>query len=221
MSQISPNPLPLSKERVIKAAISLADQSGLAALSMRKLAQQLHVEAMSLYHHVANKEELLDGMVDFIFGQIVVSDTEDWKTAMRQRAASSRAVLLQHPWATSLLDSRTNPGAATLQHHNSILGILRSAGFSVALAAHAFSLIDSYIYGFVIQEQQLPFRNQEELEHMAAAMLEHDAMDAYPHLKELITTHALQPDYAYSAEFAFGLELILEGLEQYFASASP
>ena len=205
----------LSKERVFHVAVALADEAGVTSLSMRKLAKRLGVEAMSLYHHVANKEEVLDGMVDLVFGEIELpANGDEWKSAMRQRARSVRAVLLRHPWAVGLLDSRENPGEATLNHHNAVLGNLRTAGFSIKLAAHAFSLLDSYIYGFVLQELSLPFDNSEELGKVADTLMERMPADSFPYLTEMMVEHALKPAYAYADEFEFGLELILNGLER-------
>ena len=210
----------LSKERVFRVAVDSADEAGIASLSMRKLAKQLGVEAMSLYHHVANKDEVLDGMVDLVFGEIELPAAEnEWKSAMRQRAHSARAVLLRHPWAVGLLDSRANPGMATLHHHNAVLGNLRTAGFSVVLAAHAFSLLDSYIYGFVLQELNLPFDNSEGLEEMADALMA-QMSDNFPYLTEMMVEHALKPGYAYANEFEFGLELVLDGLERAYQEDS-
>lgn len=204
----------LTKIQVLETAAAFADREGLAALSMRKLAAQLGVEAMSLYHHVANKDELLDGMVDLVFSEIDLPQLGDpWKDAMRARADSARTALLRHPWAVGLLDSRANPGPATLNHHDAVIGTLRIAGFSVKNAAHAFSLLDSYIYGFVLQETGLPFKNEEELETVATDIADSMPEDAYPHLSEMML-HVLRPGYAYADEFAFGLELILDGLER-------
>jgi len=206
---------PLSKERVLRAAVALADDGGIASLSMRKLAEELGVEAMSLYHHVANKDEILDGMVDVVFSEIgLPSSGVDWKTAMRERAISARQVLSRHPWAVGLLESRANPGPATLRHHDAVIGSLRKAGFSIALAAHAFSALDSYIYGFALQELNLPFSTAQELDEVAATLLRQLPADRYPHLTELTVEHVMKPGYAYANEFEFGLELILDGLER-------
>src|SRR5438309_7553744 len=149
---------PLGRERVLLAAVALADEHGIASLSMRRLGDVLGVEAMSLYNHVANKDELLDGMVDLVFSEIdlPVGGT-DWKTAMRERAQSARQALGRHPWVIVLMSTRTSPGPATLRHHDAVIGTLRAAGFSVTLAAHTFSALDSYIYGFALQEATLPF----------------------------------------------------------------
>jgi AcrR family transcriptional regulator len=203
----------LSRERVLRTAVDLADREGIATLSMRKLAEALGVEAMSLYHHVPNKDAILDGMVDVVFGEIELPRGE-WKAAMRRRAISSRQALLRHRWAVGLMDSRRNPGPATLRHHDAVIGCLREAGFSIAMAAHAFSVLDSYIYGFALQELNLPFSSTEELEEMADAILEHLPADEYPYFTEMVVGHALKPGYAYAKEFRFGLELILDGLER-------
>lgn len=207
--------VPLTRERVLRAAADLADEGGIESVTMRKLAQTLGVEAMSLYYHVANKDDILDGMVDLAFGEISISPTgSDWKTAMRDRAISVREILRKHPWATSLMQSRTNPGPAVLEHHDSVIGTLRNAGFSIAMAAHAFSALDAYIYGFALQEQTLPFDSSEEVAEIAGAILEASPTDAYPHLAEMTVEHVMQPGYDYGDEFEFGLDLILDGLER-------
>jgi AcrR family transcriptional regulator len=198
---------------VIRTAVAVADEKGSAALTMRAIAEPLGVEAMSLYHHVAGREDILDGMVDTVFGEIDLppSDT-DWKSAMRHRAVSARAALRRHPWAIGLMDSRSQPGPATLRHHDAVIGALRAGGFSVPMTAHAVSLIDSYLYGFVLQELSLPFKGAAELDEVAGAILRDMPADAYPHLTELATEHVLKPGYDYTDEFAFGLTLILDAL---------
>lgn len=204
---------PLSRERVLGAAVSLADAEGVASLSMRKLAAKLGVEAMSLYHHVRNKDEILDGMADVVFAELLIpDDDDDWRVAMRGRARSMRLALRRHPWAVGLLGSRTNPGPATLRHHDEVLGVLRGAGFSIPMAAHAISLIDSYLYGFAMQELTLPLKTSEQTEEVASAILEQMG-DAFPHLAEMTVKHVLQPGYAHADEFDYGLDLILDGLE--------
>jgi AcrR family transcriptional regulator len=205
----------LSRERVLRAAIDLADNGGVAALSMRKLGQQLGVEAMSLYNHVANKDDLLDGMVDIVFSEIGLPPRgADWKSAMRQRALAARAVLTHHPWAIGLLESRRRPGPATLRHHDAVLGCLREAGFSIALAAHAYAVLDSYIYGFALQQASLPFTTSAEAAAVAERILKQFPAEAYPHLAEMTVQHVLRPGYDFADEFAFGLDLILDGLER-------
>jgi AcrR family transcriptional regulator len=204
---------PLNRERVLSAAIALADDHGIEALTMRKLAEAVGVEAMSLYNHVANKGDLLDGMIDSVFSEIELPSGEDsWKAAMRQRAISVRTVLSRHRWAIGLMESRITPGPATLRHHDAVIGCLRGAGFSVELAAHAYSVLDSYIYGFALQERDLPFHTPEETSALAYDFLAHFRADEYPHLAELTVKHVLQPGYDYGNEYEYGLDLILDGL---------
>ncbi|HEX2360571.1 MAG TPA: TetR/AcrR family transcriptional regulator [Jiangellaceae bacterium] len=213
--------VPLNKQRVLRAAVALADRDGVGALSMRKLAQELGVEAMSLYHHVANKSDILDGIVDVVFSEIELPDSDaDWKLAMRSRAISARKALRRHPWATGLMDSRSTPGPATLRHHDAVLGVLRHAGFSIEMAAHAFSVLDSYIYGFALQESSLPFETSEELAAVAETIMANLPVDEYPHFTEMAVEHALQPGYDYGDEFEFGLDLILDGIERAHGTAS-
>ena len=204
----------LSRARVLGAAMSLADAGGINSLTMRKLGQELGVEAMSLYKHVANKDDLLDGMIDLVFGEIELPSTQDsWRSAMRRRAVAVRAVLSQHRWAIGLMESRTSPGPATLRHHDAVIGCLRDAGFPIELVAHAYSALDSYVYGFALQERGLPFDNPEESSALARNLLAQFPADEYPHLAELTFEHILQPGYDYSSEFQFGLDLILDGLD--------
>jgi AcrR family transcriptional regulator len=217
-TQTDPNPaprIPLSRQRVLDAAVALADRDGVRSLSMRKLAHELGVEAMSLYHHVASKAAILDGLVDVVFSEIELPSGEaDWKTAMRERAISARSALRRHPWATALMESRSTPGPANLRHHDSVLGILRNAGFPVELAAHAYSILDSYIYGFALQEASLPFHTPEEAAQVAETIMGDFAAQEYPHLTELTVEHVLRPGYDYGDEYLFGLELILDGLDR-------
>jgi AcrR family transcriptional regulator len=206
---------PLSRERVLRAAVRLADTRGLESLTMRRLGEELSVEAMSLYKHVANKSDLLDGMTDAVFAEIALpADGVDWRTAMRDRAISARAALNRHPWATALVSSRTSPGPATLRHHDTVIGTLRAGGFSVAMAAHAFSAIDSYVYGFALQEATLPFDTAEQAADVAQTMFARMTAGEYPHLTEFTMQHVLRPGYDYGAEFEYGLDLILDGLER-------
>jgi len=204
----------LNRDRVLRAAIALADAGGIESLTMRKLGVELGVEAMSLYHHVANKSDLLDGMIDGVFGEIDLPSGTDWRTAMRQRAISAREALSRHRWAIGLMESRSTPGPATLRHHDAVLGTLRGAGFSIKMAAHAYSALDSYIYGFALQEPSLPFHTAEETAQVTQAIMAQFASGEYPHLTEMAVEHVLQPGYAYGNEFEFGLDLILDGLER-------
>jgi AcrR family transcriptional regulator len=198
------------------AGVAFADEHGIALLSMRKLGQALGVEAMSLYNHVANKDQLLDGMVDLVFGEIELPEVgSDWKTAMRDRAESARRTLRRHPWAINLMSTRTSPGPATLRHHDGVIGSLRAGGFSIDMTAHAFSLLDSYIYGFALQEATLPMgESEEETAEVARTMMAEMPPDEFPHLTELTVEHILQPGYDYGDEFEFGIDQILDGLER-------
>jgi AcrR family transcriptional regulator len=199
---------------VLRAALALADTGGIDSLTMRKLGQDLDVEAMSLYNHVANKDDILDGIVDLVFGEIALpSGGGDWKRAMRRRAISAHEALLRHRWAPSMMQSRTRPGPATLRHHDSVLGSLRSTGFTLVMAAHAISVIDGYVYGFALQQISLPLQSSEQVAQVGQNILQQLAGE-YPHLAEMITQHAMQPGYDYADEFEFGLDLILDGLER-------
>jgi len=205
---------PLNRERVLRAAIALADGDGIESLTMRELGLRLGVEAMSLYNHVANKDDILDGMVDLVVGEIDVPfDTVDWKEAMRRRAVSARAVFSLHPWASALIDSRESSGPERLRYFEWVLGTLRRAGFSVELAAHAFSVLDSYIYGFGRQQSNMSAGSGAEPEEMAEAFLRAIPADEYPYLREMVVEHAMDSGYDDRADFGFGLDLILEGLQ--------
>jgi AcrR family transcriptional regulator len=206
---------PLNRDRVLRAAVAFADEHGIASLSMRKLGDVLGVEAMSLYNHVANKSELLDGMVDVVFGEIALpAGGSDWRAAMRRRATSARDVLARHRWAIGLMEPRTSPGPASLRHHDAVIGNLREGGFSIEMAAHALSVLDSYIYGFALQEANLPFDTGAESAKLAQTILLDFPSDEYPHLTELTVEHVLRPGYDHGDEYEFGLDLILDGLER-------
>lgn len=205
----------LTRDRVLEAATALADRDGIAALTLRSLAAELGVKPMSVYHHVAGKEAILDGLVDRVFAEVVVPTDVGWREAMAQRARSMRAALKQHPWAVTLMDSRSSPGPATLRHHDAAIGVLRRQGFSVAMAAHAFALLDAFIYGFAVQESSLPFEGPAELAAIAEPILSDAVAQELPYFVELATEHALAPGYDFGEEFDFGLELILDGLERH------
>ncbi len=206
-------PAPLSRERVLHAALRLADQRGLETLSMRNLAQDLGVKAMSLYNHVDNKDDMLDSLVDIVVSEIEVPDLGvDWKTAMRRRAASAHAVLLCHPWAAIALMSRLNVGPAMLRYVDATLGCLREAGFSFEMADHAWNAIDSHIYGFTLQELNFPI-NATDYSEAAEKGLSLIPADKYPYLNRL-THHVMEGDYDGIHDFNFGLELILNGLDR-------
>ena len=208
-----PNRPALTRDAVLATAVDLADRDGLAALSMRSLARHLGIEAMSLYHHVAGKEALLDGMVDAVFAEIHLPTVGgDWAAELRLRHESAREVLTRHRWAVGLMDSRSAPGLITLRHHDAVLGCLRAGGFSVPMAAHAFALLDAHLYGFLVQELALPFAPGDDLGAMATDMMAAFPVDALPHLAELTGQHVALPGYAFGDEFAWGLDLILDGL---------
>ena len=199
---------------MLQAAARLADREGMDALSMRTLGRELGVEAMSLYNHVRNKEDVLDGLVDMVFGEVELQcGGGDWKTAMRKRAISVREALARHRWAIGLMESRTHPGPANLSHHDSVLRCLRDAGFSVTMAAHAYSALDSYIYGFALTQMNLPFETGEQAAEVAESILGQNVATEYPHLAEIASEHVMKPGYSYTNEFDYGLDLILDGLD--------
>jgi AcrR family transcriptional regulator len=207
--------LPLTRERVLDAALKLADAGGIEGLSMRKLGQALGVEAMALYYHFANKERVLDGIVDLVFGEIdVPAIGAEWKAAMRRRAISVRDALMRHRWAIGLMESRTNPGPANLRHHDAVIGCLLAAGFDMAAAATAYSLLDAYVYGFALTKMNLPFDDTSDIAEMAESMLAPFPTGEYPNLAAFITEYAMKPGYDFANEFEVGLDVILDGLER-------
>jgi len=205
---------PLSRLRVLEAAVALADEAGLEAASMRRIAQELGVVPMALYKHVANKDELLDGMVDIVFDEIESpSGDPDWRSAMRRRAMSAREALKRHSWAIGLMESR-NPGPANLRNHNAVMGCVREAGFSFETAIHAYSVQDAYIYGFALQEKTLGLETPEAAGEAAQRRAETiGALGDYPHLAEIVT-RLPEVGYDNAVEFAWGLDLILDGLDR-------
>lgn len=202
---------PLTPERVIEGGIELADQIGMEAFTIRKLAEAIDVKPMTIYHHISNKDAIIDGMVNQVFREIDLPPTDlDWRSAIQVRSKSMRSVLAAHPWAAPLMDSRT-PGEDTLRHHNAFLGCFRNAGFSLKVTAHAYAAIDSFLYGFALQEATLPTVDEADQEtDMAGAALG----DSFPHLMEFATEHVMAPGYNFGDEFEVGLNLILDGLEQ-------
>jgi AcrR family transcriptional regulator len=205
----------LRRERVLHEAMAQADVGGLEAVSMRKLAEALEFAPMALYRHVANKDDLIDAMVDAVFSEIELpAPGPDWRTAMRMRALSVRDALSRHRWAIGLMESRRTPGPANLRHHDAVIGSLRAGGFDIAMAAHAYSVLDSYIYGFALTKMNLPFETPEDVPDVAARMLEPFLAGEYPYLMEILTDHVMKPGYDYGDEFEYGLDLILDGLER-------
>lgn len=204
---------PLSRDRVLRTAVSLADEIGIASLSMRKLGEKLGVEAMSLYKHVSNKGDLLDGIVDLVVSEIEVpSIGGDWKRAMRRRAISAHEVLMQHPWATMLIVSRLNVGPAMLRYVDATIGCLREAGFSYPMADHAWNAIDSHIYGFTLQKLNFPLEPGEYAQ-AANAFLPKIPESEYPYLHGM-SRQVIDGHHDGIHHFEFGLDLILDGLEQ-------
>jgi AcrR family transcriptional regulator len=204
---------PLTRDRVLRTAVRLADKHGLEALSMRKLAAALKVEAMSLYHHVASKDELLDGMVNLVVGEIELpSATGDWRVAMRRRATSAHAVMMRHPWAPLLLVSRINVGPNMLRYVDATLGCLRAAGFTWLQADRGWHAIDSHIYGFTLHMLSSPI-TPEDYPAAAAQYLPMLPAAEYPNMHAL-TTLVAEGKHDGTEDFAFGLELILSGLQQ-------
>jgi AcrR family transcriptional regulator len=205
-------PVPLSRERVLLAALRLADAEGLEALSMRNLAQELGVKAMSLYNHIKHKDDLIDGIVDIVVGEIEVPDFKlDWKTAMRRRAISAHEVLLRHPWATMPIVSRINVGSAMLRYVDTTLGCLHEAGFSLEMADHIWNAMDSHIYGFTLQELNFPVE-AENYSEVAKEGLPLISAEQYPYMNDL-THEVIERRYDGLHDFEFGLDLILNGLE--------
>ena len=210
-------PTRLSRERVLRTAVEYADRHGLGALSMRKLADELGAGAMSLYHYVPNKTDLIDGMIDIVFSEIELPSPEDeWKTAMRKRAVSTREALARHPWAIGEMEGRSTHGPSNLRLHDAVLGCLRAAGFSLAMTVHAYSVQDAYIYGFALQQSDMTPETSEDFAAVAAQqMVDYQAvLGDYPNLVEVVGGHVAKAGYDYASEFLFGLDLILDGLDQ-------
>jgi AcrR family transcriptional regulator len=204
---------PLTKDRVLKAALRLADEGGIESLSMRKLGEELGVEAMSLYNHVAKKDEVLDGILAMVVGEIEPpSDDLDWKTALRQNAISAHEVLMRHPWAANLW-WRRGEGPERLRMADSMLRRLTEAGFSESLIYHGYHVLVSHALGFTLQALNFPIETKEELQEMAAQFLEDIPGHEYPHLAEHIRQH-VEPGVSDERAFEFGLDLILDGLER-------
>ena len=215
-SDIGPEARPrLSRDRVLWGAVSVADAGGIDGLTIRSLARSLGVKPMAVYYYVANKDEILDGIVDLVFSEIELPEVGgDWRAEMRRRAHSARRALRAHPWAIGLMESRTSPGPATLRHHDVVIATLRAAGFSRQLTAHAYAALDSYTYGFALQEAGLPFEQAGTVGDVAEPIVEQFSTGEYPHLMEMATDYYLQPGYSFGDEFEWGLDLILDALDR-------
>ncbi len=206
----------LTRDRVLRAAVELADRGGFASLTMRKLADELGAGAMSLYHYVPNKEDLVDGMIDLVFGEIEPPPAGvEWREAMRRRAFSTRAALNRHRWANGLMENRGSQGPAGLALREAILRCLRQAGFSIEETLYAYSIQDSYLYGFALLEATIPFEDEagskQRAEETAAGV--EDLKDAFPYLYEMVVGHVAKVGFDFDRAFEFGLDLILGALE--------
>lgn len=202
---------PLSRDRVLAGAVALADADGLAAVTIRSLANTLDVKPMSLYHYIHGKEDLLDGMVDRVFSEIKLPDVEGpWRAEIRGRAVSARAVLARHPWALAVMETRSSPGPATLRHHDAVVGVLTNSGFSLAMTARAYTIIDAYVYGFVLQEASLPLDDPHDA---AEAITTGPGSASYPHLAAFVAEHLMRPGYSFREEFEPGLDVVLDAVE--------
>ncbi len=202
----------LTKERVLTGALDLADQIGIADLTIRRLAAALDTKPMTIYHHVPSKDEILDGVVDLVFAEIELPDPDlDWKPAVRARCVSARDVLRRHPWAVPLMESRRSPGPATLAHHDAVIACLRR-GLSVTMTAHAYALLDAFVYGFAIQESSLPSPG-DDMADVVDEIVDDQFAEHFPALHAYTVEHVMQPGYDFGAEFDFGLDLILDGLD--------
>lgn len=204
----------LTPDRILDGAVALADEIGIERFTIRRLAEALGVKPMTIYHHVPSKEEIVDGMVDRVFAEITLPNSElDWRTAIRERCVSTREVLRRHPWASPLMESRRTPGPATLRHHDAVIATFRRGGLSWELTAHAYAIIDSYLYGFALEEANLPGGGEEEIVELAGELIE-EAFAAYPALAAFTTEWVMRPGYSFGASFGFGLDLIIEGLDR-------
>jgi AcrR family transcriptional regulator len=203
----------LTRDRIVLAAVRVADRGGLSGVSMRTVGRELGVEAMSLYHHIAGKDDLIDELADWVFTHIQMpTPDQPWRPALIGKATSARSMLTRHPWALGLIESRRNPGPALLRHHDAVLGCLRANGFPIVLATHAFSAVDAYVFGFVLSELNLPIEPGESAEEFVRGI---ELMtEAYPNLAEMLAEQVMGKNYSYADEFDYGLELILDGLEE-------
>ena len=212
---------PLTRDRILEAAVGLADRTGIEALTIRKLATELDVKPMTLYHHVDGKEAVLDGMIDLVFSEIALPGEDlAWRDAVRGRCLSTREVLVRHPWSVPLMESRRSPGPATLRHHEAMLACFLDSGMSMQLTAHAYAVIDSYVYGFAIQEANVPVQGAAGDEEVTQQIAAQFSPDPYPHLVRFAAEHVMRPEYRFGDSFEYGLDVLLAGLEA-AAEAEP
>ena len=206
----------LNKDRVIVAAIKLADVGGIDAMSMRKLGRELGVEAMAVYHHFAGKNQLIEGMIDYVHKEIELpTDLTDWRAYMQSRAASAFEVLVRHPWASPIMEAGVNPGPSTLKDSENMIKCFRQAGFSIEMTVHAVTVLNIYIYGAAMQYARLSFSNVEQAAELGESVKQQFPVDAYPYLAEMISQHMLKAGYNSKDEFEFGLNLILDGIAKF------
>ncbi len=204
---------PMTRDRVLRGALALADEIGVEAFTMRRLAAALDTKPMTIYHHVPSKEEIIDGIVDLVFAEIALPATDtDWRTAVRGRYASAREVLARHPWAPPYMESRPNPGPAQLRHHDAVLGALRS-GLSLPVTAQAYAILDAFTYGFAMQEANLPHHGEEPITELAEEMAAAFA-GQYPHFVELAGYVAGTAGYRFGDNFDLGLDLLLDAIQR-------
>jgi AcrR family transcriptional regulator len=204
----------LTRERVLRTALAIADEKGIESLSMRLLGRRLGVEAMSLYNHVANKDEILDGILELVVGEIIIPSVgADWRSAMKERAVSARLAFNNDPWASALMDSRVSSGPARLRYFDAMIGTLHRAGFPFELAARAFSVLDCYIYGFGRQRLNMDSSDETQDKKRAEALRDVLPDEVYPYLAQMAEL-TMKNGYDEDADFEFGLNLILDGLER-------
>jgi AcrR family transcriptional regulator len=205
----------LTREVIVEHAIVLADKIGSDALTMRKLADEVGTAPMTIYYYVSSKDLLIDEMVERVFSEIEIPPMDqEWKPALRSRCQSARRVLNRHSWAAPLMESRATPGPANMRHHDAVIGCLRRSGFSIALAAHAYAVLDSYVYGFAFEETNLLEANRDGFAPAVETIARQIDANAYPYLVEMAREHVLSPGYEFGSSFDFGLNLILDGLER-------
>jgi AcrR family transcriptional regulator len=200
---------------VLEGAVALADEIGIEALTIRRLAEVLGTKPMTIYYHVPSKDEIVDGMVEVVFSEIDKPPADqDWRSAIRRRCVSARTVIRRHPWAAPLMESRTSPGPENLGHHEAVLSCLRRGGLSWQTTAHAYAVLDAFVYGFAFQEATLPRQAESEFVEVAHDIAAAFDPDAYPHLVDFTVNHVFQPGYEFGDSFEFGLDLILDGIER-------
>ena len=208
----------LTRELVLRTALTMMDEGGIETLSMRQLGSRLGVEAMSLYNHVANKDDILDGVLDLVAAEISVPDaaasaSADWRAAMKARAVSALSAFRRHPWASALMDSRVSSSPARLRYLEAVIGTLSRAGFSLELAQRAFSVLDCYVYGFARQRLNMAGTGEADQKKSAEAFREVIPGQVYPYVARMAEL-AMKTGYDEDADFEFGLDLILDGLER-------